>query len=147
MSLPEEVDRGFLLEVILARESLGSTGIGDGIAIPHVRNPIVMHISRPMVTLCFLERPVDFGALDGQPVHTLFTLVSPMIRAHLHLLSHLSFALREPRFHQAIISQGSREEILDAARRCDDLSRSQASAEPAGPPGAAVQPSAAVGNE
>ncbi|MCX5682867.1 MAG: PTS sugar transporter subunit IIA, partial [Planctomycetota bacterium] len=119
MPLPEEVDREFLIQVLLARESLGSTGIGDGIAIPHVRNPIVMHITRPMVTLCFLERPVDFGALDGKPVHTLFTLVSPTIRAHLHLLSRLSFAMREPRFHGAVVSQGSREEILEAARQCD----------------------------
>jgi hypothetical protein len=41
----------------------------------------VMHIPRPMVTLCFLEQPVEFGAMDGQPVHTLFTIVSPTIRA------------------------------------------------------------------
>ena len=51
MPLPERVDRKFLLQVLLARESLGSTGLGGGIAIPHVRNPIVMHIDRPMVTL------------------------------------------------------------------------------------------------
>jgi nitrogen PTS system EIIA component len=117
MRLPEEVDREFLVQVLLARESLGSTGIGDGIAIPHVRNPIVLHIPRPMVTLCFLERPVDFGALDGKPVHTLFTLVSPTIRAHLHLLSRLCFGLRESRFHQAVTSQASRDEILEAAGR------------------------------
>ena len=69
MKLPEDVDPEFLYQVLLAREALGSTGIGDGIAIPHVRNPIVLHLSRPTVTLCFLEQPVDFGALDGQPVH------------------------------------------------------------------------------
>src|SRR5208283_3836525 len=79
MNLPEEVDREFLYQVMLARETLGSTGIGDGIAIPHVRNPIVLHLPRPMVTLCFLERPVDFGAIDGQPVTTLFTLISPTV--------------------------------------------------------------------
>jgi PTS system nitrogen regulatory IIA component len=65
MPLPEGVDRQFLVEVLLARESLGSTGVGEGIAIPHVRSPIVMHISRPMVTLSFLEHPIDFGAVDG----------------------------------------------------------------------------------
>src|SRR5258708_26854439 len=83
MKLPEEVDRKFLYEVLLAREALGSTGIGEGIAIPHVRNPIVLHVSRPMGTLCFLERPVDFGALDGRAVTTLFTLISPTARPHL----------------------------------------------------------------
>ena len=114
MNLPDDVDREFLYQVLLAREALGSTGIGDGIAIPHVRNPIVLHLSRPTVTLCFLEQPVDFGALDGQPVTTLFTLISPTIRAHLHLLSRLSFSLRDPRFNAAIRTQASREEIFDA---------------------------------
>jgi len=47
MRLPEEVDREQLLQVLLAREALASTAIGDGVAIPHVRNPIVLHVSRP----------------------------------------------------------------------------------------------------
>ncbi len=114
MKLPEDVDPAFLYQVLLAREALGSTGIGDGIAIPHVRNPIVLHLSRPTVTLCFLEQPVDFGALDGQPVSTLFTLVSPTVRAHLHLLSRLAFALRDPRFKAAVRTQASREDIFEA---------------------------------
>jgi len=83
MRLPDEVDREHLLRVLAAREEMASTAIGDGIAIPHVRNPIVLHVPRSMVTLCFLERPVDFGALDGRPVHCLFTMVSPTVRAHL----------------------------------------------------------------
>ncbi|MBE0602241.1 MAG: PTS sugar transporter subunit IIA [Deltaproteobacteria bacterium] len=121
MPLPEEVDRKFLLQVLLARESLGSTGMGEGIAIPHVRSPIVMHIPRPMVTLSFLEHPIDFGAIDGKPVHTLFTLSSSTIRGHLHLLSRLSFALRQPGFRKSIVERGSREGILDAARENDTL--------------------------
>jgi nitrogen PTS system EIIA component len=119
MQLPEEVDRKFLYQVLLAREALGSTGIGDGIAIPHVRNPIVLHLSRPMVTLCFLENPIDFGALDGRPVTILFTLISPTVKAHLHLLSRLGFALRDPKFKAAIVHHGSREEILDALRHVE----------------------------
>jgi PTS system nitrogen regulatory IIA component len=119
IKLPEEVDREFLYQVLLAREALGSTGLGEGIAIPHVRNPIVLHLSRPLVTLCFLERPVDFGAIDGQPVTTLFTLISPTVRAHLHLLSRLGFALRDPDFKNAILRQASRDEILEALRRVE----------------------------
>ncbi len=114
MKLPDEVDEEFLYQVLLAREALGSTGIGEGIAIPHVRNPIVLHLSRPMVTLCFLERPVDFGALDKLPVSILFTFISPTVRAHLHLLSRLGFALRDAAFRSAITRQAPREEILAA---------------------------------
>lgn len=120
MPLPEEVDKQFLLKVLLARESLGSTGIGNGVAIPHVRNPIVMHIPCPMITLCFLEHPVEFDALDGKPVHTLFTMVSPTISAHLNLLSKLSFALRRPAFSELIVRQGTREEILKAVGELDN---------------------------
>lgn len=119
MRLPEEVDREFLLRVLLARENLQSTGIGDGIAIPHVRNPIVLHVSRPMITLCFLEKPVEFGALDGKPVYVLFSLISPTVRAHLRMLSRLSFALSDAGFKQAIIDQASRDEILNQARRVE----------------------------
>jgi PTS system nitrogen regulatory IIA component len=72
-----------------------------------------------MATLCFLEHPIEFGALDGQPVHTLFTIVSPTIKAHLHLLSRLAFALRQPAFAEVIARQGSREEILRESEVAD----------------------------
>ncbi|MDT8389788.1 MAG: PTS sugar transporter subunit IIA [Lentisphaeria bacterium] len=111
MKLPEEVDREFLYQVLLARESLGSTAIGDGIAIPHVRNPVVLHVTKPAITLCFLENPIDFGALDGQPVGTLFALISPTVRAHLHMLSRLGFVLQNSCFRTALKDQASRDEI------------------------------------
>lgn len=117
LRLPDKVDRAFLLQVLLAREALESTAVGDGIAIPHVRNPIVLHVPQPTVTLCFLDAPLDFGALDNQPVHTLFTLISPTVKAHLHLLSRLAFALRNPDFKALIVKQASREEILGAAKQ------------------------------
>jgi len=119
MRLPEEVDRDFLLRVLLAREALESTGIGDGIAIPHVRNPIVLHVNRPMISLGFLENPVEFGALDGQPVHALFSVISPTVRAHLHLLSRLAFALHDPGFKSVVARQASRDEIFNEARRVE----------------------------
>jgi PTS system nitrogen regulatory IIA component len=121
MRLPDEVNRQFLYQVLLARESLGSTGVGDGIAIPHVRNPIVMHIPKPTVTLCFLEHDIDFNAIDGKPVRILFTIVSPVVRAHLHLLSRLAYALRDEEFKSLLARQASREEILGAVRRVDSL--------------------------
>jgi PTS system nitrogen regulatory IIA component len=117
LHLPDHVDREFLLQVLLAREELGSTGIGDGIAIPHARNPIVLNVERPTITLCFLENPVDFAALDGQPVSILFTLVSLTVRSHLHLLSRLAFILNSKDFHDVLKRQGSRDEILAEARR------------------------------
>lgn len=112
LHLPDEVDREFLYQVLLARETLGSTGIGDGIAIPHVRNPVVLHVSKPTIALCFLERPIDFGAIDGKPVDTLFTLISPSVRAHLHLLMRLGIVLRKAEVKEALRRRASREELV-----------------------------------
>ena len=133
LALPEEVDRKFLFQVLLARESLGSTAVGDGIAIPHVRNPITLHVTKPLMALCFLETPIDFQAMDGKPVHTLFTIVSPTIKAHLNLLSKLSLGLRSTQFADVVAKIGSREEILQAAGRLDsDLASRSAKAEEQG---------------
>ena len=112
IKLPQEVDQEFLFQVLLARESLGSTGIGDGIAIPHVRNPIVLHVTKPLIALCFLEHPIPFGAIDGQPVTTLFALISPTVRAHLHMLSRLSYVLQNPEFRAALKRQAARDELM-----------------------------------
>ncbi len=120
MPLPEELDREFLLKLLLARESLASTGLGGGIAMPHVRNPIVMHVSQPLITLCFLQQPIEFGAVDGKPVHTLFTIISPTTRAHLNLLARLAFALRQSAFAEAV-SQHKPADILREAESVDGI--------------------------
>jgi len=73
--------------------------------VPHVRNPVVLHVTRPQVSLCFLDHPVDFGALDGKPVHTLFAIVSPTVRAHLKLLSRLAYLLKDERLRRVIGEQ------------------------------------------
>jgi PTS system nitrogen regulatory IIA component len=112
LKLQDEVDREFLFEVLMGRETLGSTGIGDGIAIPHVRNPVVLHVQKPTVTLCFLENPIDFKAIDGKPVNILFTLISPTARAHLHLLSRLGYVLHNTDFKQALHRQDPRDDIM-----------------------------------
>jgi nitrogen PTS system EIIA component len=119
LPLPGGVDRELLLRLFLAREASASTAIGDGIAIPHVRNPIVLHVSQPMITLAFLAHPVEFGALDGKSVHVLFSIISPTTRSHLQLLSRLSFALHDDGLRAAVIRQAPREEILQEVRRVE----------------------------
>jgi PTS system nitrogen regulatory IIA component len=109
-----------LFRMFLAREELASTGIGEGIAIPHARGSLVGYISQPALSLSFLEKPVDYGALDGKPVHALFLLVSPNVRTHLRILAKLSFALRMPLCKEAIQSQASRDVILDVFARAEE---------------------------
>jgi PTS system nitrogen regulatory IIA component len=119
LSLPPQVDPEFLLQVLLAREALGTTAVGDGIAIPHVRNPILVNLPSPAITLSFLKQPVDFGALDGKPVEIVFMLISPTVRIHLHLLSKLAYALRDDTFRAALRLACDPARILTAARRVE----------------------------
>jgi PTS system nitrogen regulatory IIA component len=112
----EQAAAGPLLEMFLARECLASTGIGDGIAIPHTRTPLVGYVSRPVLSLAFLETPIDYEALDGKPVQALFLLVSPTIRSHLFILGRLSFALRDALFRQSVLRRETREKILGSLR-------------------------------
>jgi PTS system nitrogen regulatory IIA component len=119
LPLPDGMDRELLLRLFLAREASASTAIGDGIAFPHVRNPIVLQVTKPLITLCFLERPVDFGALDGKPVQVLFSLISPTTRCHLQLLTRLSFALHDVKFKDVVLRHEPREIILQEARRVE----------------------------
>lgn len=102
-----------LFQMFLAREELASTGIGDHIAIPHARGSLVGYISQPILSLSFLETPIDYGALDGKPVYALFLLISPNVRTHLRVLARLAFCLHAPEFKQAILGQASRETILN----------------------------------
>jgi len=112
LPLPADVDRNFLASVLEAREAMGSTGIGDGIAIPHVRNPILLHVSEPFVTLGLLRHPVDFAAVDGRPVNALFAVVSPTIPTHLRILAQLGYALRDTKLRQLLGSAATSDAIL-----------------------------------
>jgi PTS system nitrogen regulatory IIA component len=112
LPLPTEVDRDFLADVLEAREAMGSTGIGDGIAIPHVRNPILLHVERPFVALCLLARPIEFEAIDGLPVHSLFVVVSPDIPRHLRILAQLGFALRDEQLRGLLRDRADSETIV-----------------------------------
>jgi nitrogen PTS system EIIA component len=113
LPLPPDVDRDFLITVLEAREAMGSTGIGDRIAIPHVRNPILLHVSRPLVALCLLRHPVDFDAIDGQPVHALFMVVSPNVPAHLRILAQLGVVLRDDALRRLLRQAAPTAAIVD----------------------------------
>jgi PTS system nitrogen regulatory IIA component len=98
---------------------LGSTGIGDGIAIPHVRNPILLHVAAPFVTLCLLRHPVEFGALDGLPVHALFTVISTNVPGHLRMLGQLGFVLHDEELRRLLKSRANGPDILARVRTAE----------------------------
>jgi PTS system nitrogen regulatory IIA component len=118
--LPPKVDRAFLTHMLLAREEMASTGIGEGIAIPHVRNPVILPIAESMVALCYLDNPVEFGALDGKPVHSLFLIFTTSTRGHLHILSRLMFALRDERFKAGLSARSDCAQLVSELARMEE---------------------------
>ena len=84
-----------IYETLLQRERLGSTGIGEGIAIPHGKLP---SLTRIFGLIARLDKPVDFEALDDQPVDVLFLLLAPEGAGadHLKALARVARVLREP---------------------------------------------------
>jgi len=84
-----------ILEILLQREKLGSTAVGNGVAIPHGKMP---KLGRLFGLFALLARPVDFEALDGQPVDLVFLLLAPEPAGadHLKALARVARLLRDP---------------------------------------------------
>jgi PTS system nitrogen regulatory IIA component len=98
MNLPFSASKEKLYQCLLEREYLTSTGIGKGVAIPHPHDPLPDAFEKPVITTCFLDKPIDFNAIDDRLVFVMFILLSPSIKIHLHLLSRLSFCVRDNAF-------------------------------------------------
>jgi PTS system nitrogen regulatory IIA component len=99
-----------ILERLRTREALGSTGFGQGAAIPHAR---LDGLAGVRVLVCRLVQPIDFGALDGDPVDLAVLLLSPEAAGadHLKALARISRVLRDPAALAAMRSAGSEEAL------------------------------------
>ncbi len=100
-----------LLRVLMEREKLGSTAIGNGIAIPHVKSSLVNGL---VAALGISRDGVDFEALDGEKVYILFLLISPVDAAgpHLKALARISRLLKDKGFRAELSNVSSKEEAL-----------------------------------
>ena len=100
MLLPgfSEASKQLLVQRLLKREQLMSTGIGKGVAIPHPRTPLEETGGDSILATFFLRDRVAFGSIDDQPVFVLFILLSPNTKQHLNLLSRLAFCVRDDAF-------------------------------------------------
>jgi PTS system nitrogen regulatory IIA component len=99
-----------LVEVLREREKLGSTGIGEGVAIPHGKLPGMTQL---LATFGVSKQGLDFEAIDGKPTHLFFALVAPENSAGVHLkaLARISRLFKNPRFRAAILEAPSAADI------------------------------------
>ena len=108
----EGIKKDALLEVLLDRERLGSTGIGEGIAIPHGKSRLVNSLH---VACGRSNEGVDFDSMDGKPTHLFFLLVAPENTAGVHLkaLAKISRLLKDPSFRQEFLAAPGALEMYD----------------------------------
>ena len=113
-----EADLDSVSRAILGREELGSTGIGQGVAVPHTRHPTV---SRLIGTVALSRQGVDFAALDGEPVNIFFLLISPPNQPgdHLRALENISRHLKDERFVSFLRQAKTREEVVELLHEAD----------------------------
>jgi len=95
------LDAGEVLSALEAREALDSTGVGYGVAVPHAKSP---GLDRVRAVFVSLERPVEFGAVDGAPVDILFALLSPVDAGpeHLQAFARIARILRKSELRQQL---------------------------------------------
>lgn len=112
-------ERPTVLEGLIERERLASTGIGHGIALPHPRSIPDITLTQPQITTCFLTRPIDFDAIDHRPVSVLMILLSVSTKLHLSLLSKLSFYLSDTNFRDFLLGAPPAEALLSRVEQME----------------------------
>jgi PTS system nitrogen regulatory IIA component len=114
LKLPPGFDREEILNELVNREEIASTGIGNGVAIPHPRKPFDLSLMDPVIAVFFLKEEIDFNSVDGKPVTALFVIFSPTTKIHLKLLAKLSYCLRDKKFLSLIREQADGESLLNS---------------------------------
>jgi len=114
--IPPDLTKDEIFKALLSREELMPTAIGNGIAIPHPRNPIVTNPINANVSICFLHDAIDFGALDNKPVNTLFVLLTASPKMHLNVLSKISYLCQDKKFLELLALKADKENIMNFIR-------------------------------
>lgn len=107
-----EISKTDIVASLLEREELMSTAIGRGIAFPHPRVPIISGIDDESIALCLLANDVDYKAIDGTPVHSLFVILSASPKRHLEILAKVSFLCQREDFRVLLRDKADEEKIL-----------------------------------
>jgi nitrogen PTS system EIIA component len=119
ISTKEEINLNELVSVLEEREKLGSTGIGDGIAIPHGK---IKGLNKLIASFGRSKKGVDFESIDGKPTHIFFLLIAPENTAGIHLkaLARISRLLKDKKFREDLLSAKTSEDIFEIIKEEDD---------------------------
>ncbi len=112
-------DPAQFLSDLQSREAMSSTGIGDGVAIPHVREQENSGVRQTCVVMGLCREGIDFGALDGEPTYVFMLLCGNAVTVHLRLLAKTMLLLRNPGMVSSLLSCRNRDEVEALLRRAD----------------------------
>lgn len=105
------MDADVMAELLLDREKLMPTALNNGIAVPHTRDSLLQQ-HQDLIFILFLDDPLPYGALDGEPVHTLFFLFASEDKRHLHLLAKIAHLSQHLEALSLLKAQPSKEHLL-----------------------------------
>jgi nitrogen PTS system EIIA component len=111
--------RQTLLNALHEREELHSTGIGDGIALPHSRNALVGLVDQPILVFGRHVAGIPYGAIDDVPARLFFLLVAPTVTQHLAVLARLGRLLRDPKLRRSLLAADKPEKVLALIREAE----------------------------
>ena len=102
IDLPEGLSSDDVYNALCAREEVLSTAVGNGIALPHARSPIMKKESEQRICVVYLKNPIDMKAPDEREVFVMFILLAHNSQIHLKVLSSLASLFRDPKFKKAL---------------------------------------------
>jgi mannitol/fructose-specific phosphotransferase system IIA component (Ntr-type) len=111
--------RQTLLRALHEREQLHSTGIGDGIALPHSRNALVGLVDQPIMVFGRHKQGIPYDAIDRVPARMFFLLIAPTVTQHLAILARLTRLLRDPKLRQSLLTADKPEKVLALIREAE----------------------------
>jgi mannitol/fructose-specific phosphotransferase system IIA component (Ntr-type) len=111
--------RNKLLRALHEREQLHSTGIGDGVALPHARNALVGLVDKPVIVFGRHAKGIPYGAIDGKPAQLFFLLIAPTVTEHLGVLARVSRVLRDAKLRQVLLTVDKPEKALALIREAE----------------------------
>ncbi len=114
--------RQTLLRALQEREQLHSTGIGDGIALPHARNALVGLVDHALIVFGRHPQGIPYGAIDAVPARIFFLVIAPTVTQHLAVLARLSRLLRDPKVRQSLLNANTPQAVIELIREAEQQS-------------------------
>jgi PTS system nitrogen regulatory IIA component len=111
--------REALLQAVMEREALISTGIEKGIALPHPRVPMLEDNEEPFVAIAFPAKKPEWGTPDGSEVHTVFLIVSKSPKQHTEVLSKINYLCQQEIFYSLIFTKTAKDKIIAAIEEAE----------------------------